>query len=163
MTGSTKTIVCFARPTHEYFTAAFFVAEVQPEECMEHSPNTTCEQLPVKLKDCLAGSWTWRPPESTTRGQSARIGSVRAKVFRISDSWAGGGQSGEIYRVFHSGKCYELGINEGGATSTPFDPEDCLCRLCAGQVFPNSFFTVMASIRIRGPAPLCLFHVVAFA
>ena len=127
MTGSSKTIVCFARPTHEYFTAAFFVAEIQPEECMEQWPDTTCKQLPVKLEDCLAGSWTWWPPEtpaSTTRGQSARIGSVRAKVFRISDSWAGGGQSGEIYRVFHSGKCYELGINEGGATSTPFDPQE---------------------------------------
>src|ERR1700722_6356362 len=41
ISGQTTTIVCFARPTHEYFSGAFFVAEVQPDECMEHWPNTT--------------------------------------------------------------------------------------------------------------------------
>jgi hypothetical protein len=64
MTASSKTIVCFARPTHEYSTAALFVAEIQTEECMEHWPDTTCKQLPVKLEDCLAGSRAWWPPET---------------------------------------------------------------------------------------------------
>jgi len=128
ITGSTTTIVCFARPTHEYFAGAFFVAEVQPEgECMEHWPNTTCRPLPIKRTDCLAGSSNWWPPEtprSTTRGQNTRIDSVRAKLFHISDSWTSGGQSGDIYRVFHGNRCYELGIQEAGVTSTAFDPEE---------------------------------------
>ena len=127
ITGSTITIVCFARPTHKYSAGAFFVAEVQPGDCMEHWPNTTCKPLPIKRKDCLAGSSNWWPPEtprSTTRGQSTRIDSVRAKLFRISDSWTSGGQSGDIYRVFHGNKCYELGIQEAGVTSTGFDPEE---------------------------------------
>ena len=124
---SATTIVCFARPTHEHFASAFFVAEVQPEQCMEHWPNTTCRPLPIKRKDCLAGSSTWWPPKTprnTTRGQNKRIDSVRAKLFHISDSWTSGGQSGDIYRVFHGKKCYELGIQEAGVTSTAFDPEE---------------------------------------
>jgi len=58
------------------------------------------------------------------RGQNTRIDSVRAKLFRISDSWTSGGQTGDIYRVFHGNKCYELGIQEAGVTSTAFDPEE---------------------------------------
>ncbi len=128
ITGSTTTIVCFARPTHEHSAGAFFVAEVQTAgECMEHWPNTACRPLPIKRKDCLAGSSNWWPPEtprSTMRGQNTRIDSVRAKLFRISDSWTSGGQTGDIYRVFHGNKCYELGIQEAGVTSTAFDPEE---------------------------------------
>jgi hypothetical protein len=128
MFDSSTTIVCFAHPTHEYFSGAFFVAEVQPAgECMEHWPNTTCKPLPIKRKECLAASSNWWPPEtplSTMRGQNAKIDSVRAKVFRVSDAWTSGGQTGDIYRVFHGNKCYELGIQEAGANSTPFDPEE---------------------------------------
>jgi hypothetical protein len=125
--GPTTTIVCFARPTHEYFTGTFFVAEVQSGECIEYGPNTTCRPAPMKRNDCLAGASNWWPldtPPSTTRGQDTRIDSVRAKLFRISDAWLSGGQSGEIYRVFHRRKCYELGINEAGVNSTPFDPAE---------------------------------------
>ena len=125
--GSTV-IVCFTYPGRsEHFFSAFFVAEVRPGECMEHWPNTTCRPLPIKQKDCLAGSWTWWPPEaprSARRGQNTRIDSVRAKLFRISDSWMSGGQAGDIYRVFHGNKCYELGIQKRGVTSTAFDPEE---------------------------------------
>jgi hypothetical protein len=128
MFDSSATIVCLARPTHEHFTGAFFVADVQQAgECMEHWPNTTCRPLPIKRKDCLAGSSNWWPPQtpaSTTRGQNTKIDSVHAKVFRVSHAWMSGGQTGDIYRVFHSNKCYELGIQEAGVTSTAFDPEE---------------------------------------
>jgi len=121
-------IVCFTYPGRsEHFVGAFFVSEVQPGECMEHWPNTTCRPLPIKRKDCLAGSSNWWSPEtprSTTRGQNTRIDSVRAKLFRISDAWMSGGQSGETYRVFHGKRCYELGIQERGVTSTGYDPEE---------------------------------------
>lgn len=94
---------------------------------MEHWPNTTCRPLPITGKDCLAGSSNWWPPDtppSTKRGQNTKIDSVRAKLFRIRDAWMSGGQSGEIYRAFRRGKCYELGIQERGVTSTAFDPEE---------------------------------------
>jgi len=32
--------------------------------------------------------------------------------------------SSDIYRIFHSKKCYELVIQETGVTSTAFDPEE---------------------------------------
>jgi hypothetical protein len=121
-------VVCFTYPGRsEHFFGAFFVSEVQPGECMEHWPNTTCRPLPIKRKDCLAGSSNWwspGTPRSTTRGQNTRIDSVRAKLFRISDAWMSGGQSGEIYRVFHGNRCYELGMQERGVTSTGYDPEE---------------------------------------
>jgi hypothetical protein len=94
---------------------------------MEHWPNTTCKPAPIKQEDCLAGSSNWwspNTPRSITRGQDTTVGSVRAKLFRVSDSWTSGGQSGEIYRVFHDKKCYELGIQEAGATSTAFGSEE---------------------------------------
>lgn len=109
------TIVCFARPRQsEYFTGAFFVAEVRAPE------------QPITRKACLEGSPGWWPPETarkTTRGQSTRINTINAKLFRVTDSWTSGFQTGEIYRVFHGNKCYELGIQDAGATSTAFEPE----------------------------------------
>ncbi len=127
MAGSVSTIVCFARPTHEYFAGAFFVAEVHANPCMERWPNPNCRPLPMTRTDCLAGSPDWWPPRTpptTMRGKDTRIGSVQAKHFRISDAWTSGGQSGDIYRVFYAKKCYELGIQEAGVTSTAFDPEE---------------------------------------
>ena len=114
LTASTTTVVCFARPTHEYFAGAFFVAEVRAPE------------QPITRKACLEGSPGWWPPETarkTTRGQSTRINTINAKLFRVTDSWTSGFQTGEIYRVFHGNKCYELGIQDAGATSTAFEPE----------------------------------------
>jgi hypothetical protein len=106
-------IVCFTYPGRsEYFFGVFFVAEVQPQR---------------PRKDCLEGSSNWWPPQtarSITRGQNTRIGSVRARLFHVSDAGLGSFESGDIYMVFHGNKCYELGIRQSGVTSTPFDPEE---------------------------------------
>jgi hypothetical protein len=121
-------IVCFTHPGRsEHFLGAFFVAEVQPGECMEHWPNTTCRPLPIKRKDCLAGSSNWWSPEtpqSTTRGQNTRIDSVRAKLFRVSGGGLGHFESSDIYRVFHGKRCYELVIQDTGISLGAFDPEE---------------------------------------
>lgn len=45
-----------------------------------------------------------------TGTRTATINGVHFGVFEIGDNWAGGGQWGPIYRAFHGGKCYELGL-----------------------------------------------------
>ncbi|MFY9530717.1 MAG: hypothetical protein WAR24_17585, partial [Candidatus Acidiferrales bacterium] len=51
-----------------------------------------------------------------------RINSISFKHFRISDAWTSGGQTGDIYRVFHDKKCYELGIQEANTSPGAYDP-----------------------------------------
>ena len=94
---TTKTLACFAYPKDRFkdkpafSAAAFFVAEVE---------ESTTE------KDCLQGSPNW----NVNAIKTATINGVVFKVFEISDNWAGGGQSGPIYRTFHDNRCYELGV-----------------------------------------------------
>jgi len=33
-----------------------------------------------------------------------------------------GGESGEIYRVFHGNRCYELGVQEANSSTGGYDP-----------------------------------------
>ena len=121
-------IVCFTYPGRsEHFLGAFFVAEVQPEECMERWPNTTCRPPPANQRDCLAGSWTWwgpGTPRSITSGQSTRIDSVHAKLFHVSNAGLGNREWSDVYRVFHDKKCYELVIHRTGISLGGFDPEE---------------------------------------
>jgi len=92
-----KTIACFVYPKDKFqdkptfIAAAFFVAKV---------PELKTEQA------CLQKSPNWM----VTRTRSAAINGVRFAVFEIGDNWAGGGQWGPIYRGFHVGRCYELGL-----------------------------------------------------
>ena len=45
-----------------------------------------------------------------TGTRTATINGVHFGVFEIGDNWTSGGQWGPIYRAFHGGKCYELGL-----------------------------------------------------
>lgn len=106
--SSGNTIACFAYPKDdfkdkpEFSAAAFFVAEVHsattPESCMKGSPNWLAEKT-----------------------QSTKIRSVSAKLFSISDAGTSGRQTGEIYRVFRGGTCYEFGIQQASASAAAFD------------------------------------------
>jgi hypothetical protein len=106
--GSANTIACFAYPKNKlkekptFSAAAFFVAEV----------------LEATQEACLAGSQRWLilSPETT------KINAVTFRLFRITDSWTSGGQTGEIYRVFHNKKCYEVGIQEAYTSSGAYEP-----------------------------------------
>jgi hypothetical protein len=92
-------MACFAYPKERYkdkphFVAAtFFVAEIQSakteKECLEASPN-----------------WFVISPKAGT----TTINHVTFRTFEIGDNWTGHGESGPAYRTFHSGRCYELGI-----------------------------------------------------
>ena len=108
--STATTIVCFAYPKDEFkdkpaFSgAAFFVAEVRaattPSTCLEGSPNWLIES-----------------------SQSTKINSISVKLFRTSDAWTSGGQSGEIYRVFHGKKCYEFGVQQASTSPGAYDPK----------------------------------------
>jgi hypothetical protein len=103
------TIVCFAYPKEEFKdkpafdAAAFFVAQV---------PAATT------LKTCLRGSPDWRSGSP----QKATVSSASARLFHVSDAGLGSSQEGDIYRVFHDGVCYELGIQEATTNPAGFDP-----------------------------------------
>jgi hypothetical protein len=109
ISDSTATIVCFAYPKDKFknkptfSAAALFVAEVRAA---------------TTKNACLEGSQNWLVEGS----QMTRISSVDAKLFRISDNWTSGGQMGEIYRLFHDGMCYEVGIQQAHTNSGAYDP-----------------------------------------
>jgi hypothetical protein len=71
--------------------ATFFVAE---------APGQKTERA------CLQKSPNWM----VTGTRTATIKGVHFGIFEIGDNWTGGGQWGPIYRTFHGGKCYELGL-----------------------------------------------------
>ena len=106
--SSATTFACFAYPKDNFkdkptFTAAvFFVAQV--------GAATT-------QKACLEGSQYWL----IRSAQSTRINATSFKRFRISDAWTSGRQTGDIYRVFHDKKCYELGIQEASTSPGAYD------------------------------------------
>lgn len=107
--SSARTIACFAYPKDEFkgkpefSAAAFFVAEVGAAPTEE---------------SCLKGSQYWLIEKT----EDITIHSARMKRFTTSDSWASGGQTGEIYRVFRASTCYEFGIQWASTSPSAFDP-----------------------------------------
>jgi hypothetical protein len=43
-------------------------------------------------------------------------------AFEFGEAGMSQGAGGHIYRTFHGGQCYELGINEATASAQTFDP-----------------------------------------
>ena len=95
--GDAKTIACFGYPkerlqnTRTLVATMFFVAETPAAKTR---------------KDCEKGSPNWLIRKTWTR----TINRVSFTVFETEDNWLSGGQSVEVYRTFHGGKCYELGL-----------------------------------------------------
>jgi hypothetical protein len=93
------TIACFAYPKDkfkdkpQFSSAVFFLGLVPVAKTQE---------------TCLDAAQEWLVHDS----RATKIDGISARLFHTSDAWMGGGESGEIYRVFHSNKCYELGIQE---------------------------------------------------
>jgi hypothetical protein len=107
--SAANTIICLAYPKDtfkekpKFSGAALFLAEIGAASTSQA---------------CLEGSKNWLI-EGT---KSVRVGSVKAKHFRTSDAWTSGGQTGDIYRVFHGKKCYELGIQQAGTSAGAYNP-----------------------------------------
>ncbi len=68
----------------------------------------------------LKGSENWFVIRSEPKTITANH--VTLSEFEVGDNWAGGGQSGPVYRTFHNGVCYELGIQEV-ISRAAYDPE----------------------------------------
>ena len=106
--SAANTMVCLAYPKDNFkdkptFSgAALFIAEIGAASTSQA---------------CLEGSRNW-----LIAGIQSRIASTKAKHFRISDAWTSGGQTGDIYRIFHRQKCYELGIKQAGTSAGAYDP-----------------------------------------
>jgi hypothetical protein len=69
-------------------------------------------------KACLEPSKNWL----VRSAEDATIGSLSGRLFRTSDAWAGGGQEGDMYRVFHNNACYQMVIEEATRDPGGFDP-----------------------------------------
>jgi hypothetical protein len=111
---SVRTQVCLAFPRVElkgrrwFQSAAIYVAEVPgrstTNECLQNSD--------------FEESWVANVRDHV------EINGAKFKAFEVSDHWAGGGQSGTVYRSFHSGTCYELSaqvVVSGAAMETQQD------------------------------------------
>jgi hypothetical protein len=99
-------LACIAYPKladkPEFNAASFLVAEVPP----------------TTSRACLAGSKNWL----TRSSQTVTINSTHFKQFFASDAWTSHRQYGEIYRVFHAWKCYELAIQEVTTAHGAYNP-----------------------------------------
>jgi len=104
------TLACFAYPNERFKdkpsfeTALFYVSEIRP---------ATTEKV------CLMGSPNWLVTNS--QAGTTTINHVTFKAFEIGDNWMNAGQDGPVYRTFHHGKCYELGI-QTFTSRYPYDP-----------------------------------------
>jgi hypothetical protein len=70
-------------------------------------------------KSCLKGSADWFV---IAKKGATNINHIVFEEFEIGDNWAGGGQSGPVYRTFHNDKCYELGI-QTVISRAAYDPQ----------------------------------------
>jgi hypothetical protein len=103
------TVVCLAYPKDKLqdkpgFIAAVFFVRSDPEARTQ--------------KARVEGSQDWLVHDS----RAAKIDGISAKLFHTSDAWMSGSESGEVYRVFHNDKCYELGILEADSNQASYDP-----------------------------------------
>jgi hypothetical protein len=114
LTGKRQTsIACFAYPKNKFTdTKAFEAATFSVEVVDEHAT----------AKSCLAG------PEAegldVDKHGTTRIQGVSFAAFEFGEGGMNQGVDVELYRTFHNGKCYQLGINRASANATVFDPPE---------------------------------------
>jgi hypothetical protein len=109
-TASATSIVCFAYPRNRFTNTQAFEAATFSVEVV-HDRTTA--------KSCLAG------PEAVQRVDkhgTAIVHGVSFKVFGVGDSGTGQGTEGDVYRTFHGGKCYQLGVNVATSDVATDDP-----------------------------------------
>jgi hypothetical protein len=98
------TIACFAYPRDEmkadltFEGAAFFAGEVKGA---------------ITEKVCLARAPNWTPG---LESKIVKINGIKFMDFSVAGVSGGSGIGGDLYRTFHSGKCYQLGRLYAGMT-----------------------------------------------
>jgi hypothetical protein len=102
-------IACFAYPRNKFTNSSVFEAATFSVETMDR---ITTEN------DCLSG-----PPDGIfVRRENVKIHEVPFAAFEFGEAGMSQAVGGHIYRTFHGGKCYQLGINEATANAQTFDP-----------------------------------------
>jgi hypothetical protein len=100
-------VVCFAYPRNKFTnTPAFDAATFSVEVVDQRNTEERCLDNPDSTEDAAG---------------TVRINGVSFAAFDGGDAAAGKSTDGSIYRTFHRGKCYQLGINVATAHGT-FDP-----------------------------------------
>lgn len=104
-------IACFAYPRNKFTNTGAFEAATFSVEIVNQA---------VTEKDCLSGpaDRIFIPrPHLTIHG-------VSFAVFEFGEGGMNQSVGGHMYRVFHGGKCYQMGINVAGASAHVFDPPE---------------------------------------
>lgn len=103
-------MVCFAYPRNNYTNTQAFEAATFSIEVINHG---------ARDKDCLA-----MPSEQAylTRRGNRTIRGVLFVVYEFVEGGMNQRVDGVVYRTFHRGKCYQLGINVATANAGVFDP-----------------------------------------
>jgi hypothetical protein len=104
----TRSIACFAYPRDRFKNTPTFQAATFSVEIVEN----------LNEKSCLVG-----PTDGETKERSTTtIQGVRFAVFEFGEGEMNQDTSGEAYRTFHRGKCYQLGVNTATIKAGVFDP-----------------------------------------
>ncbi len=104
-------IACFAYPRNQFTNTGAFEAATFSVEILNAN---------VTAKACLAGPadqiFQRRPP--------LKINGVTFSAFEFGEGGMNQSVGGTLYRTFHRGKCYQLGINVAMASAGVFDPPE---------------------------------------
>ena len=103
-------IACFAYLDDKFTdTPAFQAATFSVEVVDEHTT----------AKSCLAGD---EGVDDTDKQGTTKINGVSFTKFQLSNAGSNHGIGVDLYRTFHNGRCYQLGIDESATNSQVFDP-----------------------------------------
>ena len=108
--GDLKSVGCFAYPRDKFTNTPAFQGATFSVEVVDGSATE---------KGCPAAKI---PDVFDERVGTTTIHGVSFEVLSYSTVGAGSGIDGRIYRAFHRGKCYQLGISRGYTNVVDFDP-----------------------------------------
>ena len=110
MDGGYAPIACFAYPRDKYTNTSSFEAATFSVEIINHI---------ATVKDCVSA-----PPDEVFRRRDAEVilHGIKFAVFEFGEAGMSQAVSGDVYRVFHGGRCYQLGVNVATANAQTFDP-----------------------------------------
>lgn len=109
-------VVCFAYPRNKFTDTRAFEAATFSVEVVHDSKTAN---------DCLAGPQLKDPDGGgldVDKNGTKRIHGVSFAAFNFGAGAMNQGTSVNLYRTFHNGKCYQLGIDQGSAAAQIFDP-----------------------------------------
>lgn len=99
---------CFGYPRNKFTQSPTFASATFSVEIVDHDATE---------KSCLAG-----PPEDADKHGTAVIHGTSFAVFETGAGGMNQDTEADIYRTFHEGKCYQLGVNRATIQDGVFDP-----------------------------------------